>query len=155
MLRFAFVSVPRWILGTLMLAGVAISFANVIGRYLFGQALFWAEETTVFLVIWGVFVGMAAIAYNGDHLNMDLFSNAIRGRWRIALNAAVTIALLACCLFMAVQSFQVVALFARAGQVSVAAGIPKAIPHAALAVGFVLTALAVLVRIRSYVTGKF
>jgi TRAP-type C4-dicarboxylate transport system permease small subunit len=86
---------------------------------------------------------------------MDLFSNAIRGRWRIALNAAMAIALLACCLFVAVQSFQVVALFARAGQVSVAAGIPKAIPHAALGVGFVLTALAVLVRIRSYVTGKF
>lgn len=154
-MRFLFVTLPRWLLGTLMLCGIGINFANVIGRYAFGQALFWAEEATVFLVIWGVFIGMAAIAYNGDHLNMDLFSAAIRGRWRIALNAAVAVALLACCLFVAVQSFQVVALFARAGQVSVAAGIPKAIPHAALGVGFVLTALAVLVRIRSYVTGKF
>jgi TRAP-type C4-dicarboxylate transport system permease small subunit len=154
-LRFAFVTLPRWILGTLMLAGIAINFANVIGRYLFGQALFWAEETMVFITIWGVFVGMAAIAYNGEHLNMDLFSAAIRGRWRIALNAAVVAALLACCVFVAVQSFQVVTLFASAGQVSVAAGIPKAIPHAALAVGFLLTALAILVRIRSYLTGKF
>jgi TRAP-type C4-dicarboxylate transport system permease small subunit len=155
MLRFAFVTLPRWILGTLMLAGIAINFANVIGRYLFGQALFWAEETMVFITIWGVFVGMAAIAYKGEHLNMDLFSAAIRGRWRIALNAAVVAALIACCVFVAVQSFQVVTLFASAGQVSVAAGIPKAIPHAALAVGFLLTALAVLVRVRSYLTGKF
>jgi TRAP-type C4-dicarboxylate transport system permease small subunit len=154
-LRFAFVTLPRWILGTLMLAGIAINFANVIGRYLFGQALFWAEETMVFITIWGVFVGMAAIAYKGEHLNMDLFSAAIRGRWRIALNAAVVAALIACCVFVAVQSFQVVTLFASAGQVSVAAGIPKAIPHAALAVGFLLTALAVLVRVRSYLTGKF
>jgi TRAP-type C4-dicarboxylate transport system permease small subunit len=153
--RFAFVTVPRWILGTLMLAGVAINFANVVGRYLFGTALFWAEETMVFITIWGVFVGMAAIAYNGDHLNMDLFSQSIRGRWRTALNAAVAATLLACCVFVALQSFQVVALFARAGQVSVAAGIPKAIPHAALAVGFVLTAAAVLVRLRSYLAGKF
>ena len=98
---------------------------------------------------------MAAIAYNGDHLNMDLFSEAIRGRWRTALNAAVVAALVACCVFVAIQSFQVVALFAAAGQVSVAAGIPKAIPHAALAVGFVLTAAAVVVRIRSYLAGKF
>jgi len=138
-----------------MLAGVAINFANVVGRYLFGRALFWAEETMVFLTIWGVFIGIAAIAYNGDHLNMDLFSQSIRGRWRTALNAAMAATLLACCVFVAVQSFQVVALFASAGQVSVAAGIPKAIPHAALAVGFVLTAAAVLVRIRSYLAGKF
>lgn len=154
-MRVAFVTVPRWILGTLMLAGVAINFANVVGRYLFGQALFWAEETMVFITIWGVFIGMAAIAYNGEHLNMDLFSQSVRGRWRIALNAGAAGTLLACCLFVAWQSFQVVALFAGAGQVSVAAGIPKAIPHAALAVGFLLTAAAVLVRIRSYLAGKF
>jgi TRAP-type C4-dicarboxylate transport system permease small subunit len=138
-----------------MLAGVAINFANVVGRYLFGQALFWAEETMVFITIWGVFIGVAAIAYNGDHLNMDLLSQAIRGRWRTALNAAIVAALLACCAFVALQSFQVVRLFAEAGQVSVAAGIPKALPHAALAVGFVLTALAVLARIRAYLSGKF
>ena len=43
-----------------MLVGVAISFANVIARYVFGYALFWAEETLVFLAIWGVFIGVAA-----------------------------------------------------------------------------------------------
>jgi TRAP-type C4-dicarboxylate transport system permease small subunit len=138
-----------------MLAGVAINFANVVGRYVFGQALFWAEETMVFITIWGVFIGVAAIAYNGDHLNMDLLSRAIRGRWRTALNAAIVATMLACCVFVAVQSFQVVRLFAGAGQVSVAAGIPKALPHAALAVGFILTALAVLARIRAYLSGKF
>jgi len=153
--RCAFVTLPRWILGTLMLSGIGINFANVVGRYAFGRALFWAEETMVFLTIWGVFIGMAAIAYSGDHLTMDLFSQSIRGRWRAALNAAVAVALLACCAFVAAQSFQVVWLFAGAGQVSVAAGIPKAIPHAALAVGFVLTAAAVVVRIRAYLSGKF
>lgn len=155
MARFAFVTLPHWVLGALMLAGVGINLVNVVGRYFFGQALFWAEETMVYLVIWGVFFGMAAVAYDGRHLNMDLFSAAIGGRWRVALNACVVAALLACCAFVAVQSFQVIALFARAGQVSVAAGIPKAIPHAALAVGFVLTALAVIARIRSYLGGKF
>jgi TRAP-type C4-dicarboxylate transport system permease small subunit len=154
-LRLAFVVVPRWILGTLMLTGIAINFANIVGRYVFGRALFWAEETMVFITIWGVFIGMAAIAWNGAHLNMDLFAGAIRGRWRVALNAAVVAVLLAACVFMVAQSVQVVSLFAATGQVSVAAGIPKAVPHAAIAVGFALTALAVLVRIRSYLTGKF
>jgi TRAP-type C4-dicarboxylate transport system permease small subunit len=155
MARFAFVTLPGWILGALMLAGVAIGFANVVSRYLFGYALFWAEEVMVFITIWGVFVGMAAIAYNGDHLRMDLFSARIGGAWGLALNGLMTLVLLASCVFALAQSYSVVALFVQTGSVSVSAGVPKAIPHAALAVGFALTILAVVVRIRSYFTGKF
>jgi TRAP-type C4-dicarboxylate transport system permease small subunit len=155
MTRFAFVTLPHWILGTLMLLGIAINFANVIGRYAFGYAFFWAEETMVFITIWGVFVGMAAITFNGDHLSMDLFSAAIRGRWRAVVNGLAVSVMIACCLFVVTQSYQVVALFAQAKQVSVSAGIPKAIPHAAILAGFALAALAVVVRIRSYLSGKF
>lgn len=153
--RFAFVTLPHWILGTLMLLGIAINFANVVGRYAFGHAFFWAEETMVFITIWGVFIGMAAITYNGDHLNMDLFTAAIRGPWRAVLNGLMVAAMIGCCVFVVIQSYQVVTLFAQADQVSVSAGIPKAIPHAALLAGFALAAVAVVVRIRSYLTGKF
>jgi TRAP-type C4-dicarboxylate transport system permease small subunit len=155
MARFAFVTLSSWLLGGLMLTGIAINFANVVGRYVFGHALFWAEEVMVFLSIWGVFVGMAAIAYNGDHLSMDLFSARAKGRWRLALNAFVTAVLLVCCAFALTQSFRVVELFVQTGSVSVSAGVPKAIPHSALVAGFALTILAVVVRIRSYITGKF
>jgi TRAP-type C4-dicarboxylate transport system permease small subunit len=155
MTRFAFVTLPHWLLGTLMLLGIAINIANVIGRYAFGYAFFWAEETMVFITIWGVFIGMAAITFNGDHLSMDLFSAAIRGRWRAVVNGLAVSVMIACCLFVVTQSYQVVALFAQAKQVSVSAGIPKAIPHAAILAGFALAALAVVVRIRSYLSGKF
>jgi TRAP-type C4-dicarboxylate transport system permease small subunit len=153
--RLAFAVVPRWILGTLMLIGVAINFANVLSRYLLGHAMFWVEEVLVFLTIWGVFIGMAAIAYDGAHLNMDLFCATIRGRLRTFLNGAIVLLFLACSAFVVVQSWKVVALFVQSGQVSVSAGVPKAIPHAALLVGFALTLLAVLVRVRSYLSGKF
>ena len=153
--RLVFVVAPRWILGTLMLVGVAVNFANVVSRYLFGAALFWVEEVLVFLTIWGVFIGMAAIAYEGRHLNMDLFSSLLRGRLRTFVNGSIAALLIACCAFMVVQSYQVVTLFIGAGQVSVAAGVPKAIPHAALLAGFALTAVAVVIRIRAYLSGKF
>lgn len=153
--RFVFVAAPRWILGTLMLVGVAINFANVVSRYLFGHAIFWVEEVLVFLTIWGVFIGMAAIAYEGRHLNMDLFWLVIRGRPRTVVNGALAALLVACCVFVVAQSYQVVALFVQASQVSVAAGVPKAIPHAALLVGFGLTAIAVIVRFRAYLSGNF
>lgn len=154
MARFLFVTLPHWLLGSLMLAGVAISFSNVVARYLFGHAIFWAEEVLVFVAIWGVFIGMAAAAYERAHLNMDLFSNNISGRAKLALNAAMVVTLLACCGFMLVQSWKVVSLFYQSGVVSVSAGVPKWIPHAALPVGFALTAVAVLLRIRFYLVGK-
>jgi TRAP-type C4-dicarboxylate transport system permease small subunit len=138
-----------------MLVGVAINFANVVGRYAFGHALFWAEETMVFITIWGVFIGMAAIAWRGEHLSMDLFSAAVEGRWRLALNGVTAATLVICCVFAALQSWQVTMLFLQAKQVSVSAGIPKAIPHAALLAGFSLTAAAVLVRFRAYLSGRF
>ncbi|MGQ0511751.1 MAG: TRAP transporter small permease [Betaproteobacteria bacterium] len=153
-MRFVFVTLPHWALGCLMLAGVAVSFANVVARYAFGHALFWAEEVLVFIAIWGVFIGMASAAYQRAHLSMDLFSARIAGRVRRALDVAMVAVLLACCGFMLVQSWQVVTLFYKGGVVSVSAGVPKWIPHAALPFGFLLTAIAVLARLRLYLTGR-
>lgn len=153
-MKFVFVTLPRWVMGVVMLAGVAICFSNVVARYLFGHALFWAEEVMVFLMIWGVFLGVAAAAYERAHLNMDLFSNTFRGRAVYALNAALVAVLLAACIFMVVQSWQVVTLFYQGGARSVSAGVPKWISHSALPVGFALMALAVLVRIRYYLGGR-
>jgi C4-dicarboxylate transporter DctQ subunit len=138
------------VLGSLMLVGVAISFSNVVARYAFGHALFWAEEVLVFLMIWGVFIGAAAAAYENAHLNMDLFSQTFKGHVRKTLNLAMIATLLVCCAFMLVQSWQVVALFYQGGVVSVSAGVPKWIPHAALLAGFALMAIAVLARWRHW-----
>lgn len=153
-MRFAFVTLPHWAMGGLMLAGVAICFANVVARYFFGYALFWAEEVMVFLAIWGVFLGLVAATYERAHLSMDLFSASFAGRWRTVLNALGAAAILGCCLFMVVQSWKVVGLQFAAGAVSVSAGVPRWIPNAALLAGFGLAAVALLVRLRSYVTGK-
>jgi TRAP-type C4-dicarboxylate transport system permease small subunit len=153
-MRFVFVTLARGVMGILMLAGVAICFANVVARYLFGYALFWAEEVMVFLIIWGVFIGVGAAAYERAHLNMDLFAHTFRGRALEAINASIVAVLLASCAFMIVQSWQVVTLFYQGGVTSVSAGVPKWISHLALPVGFALMAVAVLARLRLYLRGS-
>ena len=153
--RFVFEALPNRLMGALLLAGVGINFANVVGRYVFGRAVFWAEEVLVFMTIWGVFLGMIAIAHGGAHLTMDLLSSRLTGRARTVVNGFAAGAIVACSGFVMIQSYRIVVLFAQTGQVSVAAGVPKAIAHAALLVGFALTAIAVLVRLRAYLTGKF
>ncbi len=151
----AFVTLPEWILGTLMLVGVAITFANVIGRYVFGVAIYWAEEILVFLLVWGVFVGLVAVTYKGDYLSMDLFSSRLSGRPRRVLSALIAVTLVVCCAYVATRSWRVVLLFIANDQRTVSAQIPKAIPHAALVVGFSVVPIVVLIRWRAWLTGRF
>ena len=153
--RALFATAPRAIAAVLILAGIAINFANVISRYLFDFALFWAEEIMVFLIVWCVFLGAVAVAFNGAHLKMDLVSARIQSPWKEFINGAAAIAFVACCLFVAVQSWKAVQLFAEGGDVSVTASVPMVIPHVALFIGIVLMVLAVLVRLRAYLRNRF
>ena len=61
----------RAVLGTLILAGVALNFANVVGRYVFFQPIIWAEEVLVFIMIWCVMLGATVVTWENQHLRMD------------------------------------------------------------------------------------
>ncbi|MEX0730747.1 MAG: TRAP transporter small permease [Aquisalimonadaceae bacterium] len=132
-----------------MLVSVALNGANIMGRYLFGSPIFWAEEVMVYLTIWGVFIGMIAVAYKGEHLSMDLFSAGLRGKPRIALHVVITAVLAICCLFTAAQSWTVVRLFFDTGAVSASSKVPLVIPHSALLIGFTLISCAAVIGMRT------
>jgi len=140
--RLLFVRVPYVLTGVLMLAAIAINFANVIARYVFSSAIFWTEEALVFLMLWSMFLAAVTIAFNGDHINMDLLFERFTPRWKIVVTTSASVAFIACTLFVAVQSWQVVSLHYTNGTRSVAAGVPMVVPHAALLVAFALMALA-------------
>lgn len=147
--RWLFSSLPMALIGVLMLVDVALNGANVVGRYFFGSPIFWAEEVMVHLTIWGVFIGIVAVAYRQEHLCMDLFSSRLPGPAQRALQVLIAVGLVVCCLFTAKQSWTIVTMFADTGAVTNAAGIPKVIPHAALLIGFTMTALAAALGLRA------
>jgi len=145
----------RWLyilLGMVMLGGVALNLANVIGRYAVGKPIFWAEEVLVGMVIWGVFFGTAVVSWRGDHLNMDLFYARMGRGSRFAVNCVIASVMVGICLFVAWQSWTILQMFYQTEAVSAGAQIPKVIPHSALMVGFLLSALAVIVRWRRWLT---
>lgn len=153
--RGLFVLLPRRLTATLILAGVAINFANVISRYLFNFALYWAEEVMVFIIIWCVFIGAISVTFNGAHLRMDLVSARLVSPWREIINGATTLIFFGCCVFIAFQSWKVVSLIGGVGQVSNAASVPMVIPHLALLVGFVFMVAAIAIRLRAYFRNRF
>lgn len=147
-MRLLFSTLPRHLLAALMVAGVALNGANVVGRYFFGSPIFWAEEVMVYLMVWGIFLGLVAVTYDGEHIAMDLLAERLGAPVLAARDAIIAAVLFACCVFVAMQSFKIVSLFVQTGAVSNAASVPKVIPHSALLVGFSLAALAAVLRIR-------
>ena len=150
-----FVKIPHVIAGILFFAGVAINIFNVVARYVFASPVFWAEEILVFLVIWTVFLVAGTVTYRGANLNMDLIYSGMNRHWKLAVNAAVLVSLIASTSFAAFQSAKIVMLHYRNHGVTAATDIPLWIPISALLFGFSFMALAAIVRFRSYLTGKF
>lgn len=150
-----FIKLPHLITGTLLLIAIAINIANVIGRYVFGSAIFWTEEILLYILVWSVFIAAATITYRGEHLCMDLFVGMIRSPWKQILNGISAALFVACCAVVLTQSYKVFMLHYQNGTESMAAGLPMTIPHGAFLLGFALMLVAVLLRIRAYVSGKF
>src|SRR3954471_20962513 len=68
----ALVSVLRILAGVLLIASIALNFANVIGRYFFNTSIFWAEEVMLFMMVACVFLGNGVVAWSGRQLRMDV-----------------------------------------------------------------------------------
>ena len=102
-----------------------------------------------------MFIGAVAVSFDGQHLKMDLLSARIPPPWRNIVNGLAALAFVGLGVFVAVQSWIAVSLFAGAGDVSVTASVPMVIPHAALLIGIVLMVLAVVFRLRAYLRNRF
>jgi TRAP-type C4-dicarboxylate transport system permease small subunit len=152
---FVFIRIPHVLSGTLFLLAVVLNFVNVIGRYVFGMPVFWAEEALTFTVIWIVFLVVGTITYRGAHLNMDLLYSRMPPALQHAVRIAIALSLIVCAIYTAMQSWAVVKLHYMTGGVTAGTNIPLVIPHAALLFGFSYMALAAIVRLPSYFSGKF
>ena len=147
-------TVPRVVIGTLLLFSIALNFANVIGRYIFFSPILWAEEVMIFIMVWCVFMGAILVSWDGRHLKMDLVSSNLNTPLKQWVNGFSVMVFLVVCGFVVVQSYKAVSLFTRLGQESTVAGIPMTIPHSALLIGFVLMVVGVAVRGRDHISGR-
>src|SRR6204780_3895231 len=153
--EFIFVRIPYLLSGTLFLIAVVLNIVNVIGRYVFGMPVFWAEEALTFTVIWIVFLVVGTITYRGAHLNMDLLYSRMPSVMQLVIRIAIALALIVCAAYTAMLSWSVVKLHYMTSGVTAGTNIPLVIPHSALLFGFSFIAAAALVRLPSYISGKF
>jgi TRAP-type C4-dicarboxylate transport system permease small subunit len=144
--RLAFHRIPLALAATLLIASVVINLANVIGRYVFHVAVYWAEEAMIYLAIWSIFLAAIAIAYDRADLTMGLLSARLAAPFRQIADGVMTAITVAVCLFMAVQSVTITRTLIRNGQNSLALELPMWMPQSSLLFGFVMIAAAVIAR---------
>ena len=137
-------SAVRVLLGLLLLGMVALNVANAICRYAFGLVLTGADEVLVFSMIWMVMVGMILATVDRRHIALDFLITRAGPRQRVALTILHHAVLTGACAYAAIYCWAFVARVAAIGQTSMALGVPMAIPHAALFVGFAGTTIASL-----------
>lgn len=135
----------------MLIAIVAINGANVVGRYIFSSPISWGEEVMLYLMIIAVFLSCPAVTWDGAHIRMDFLAQALPSGVRRGLEALADLISLGVAALIVYVSVPFVLQFAQFDQRSNAAGIPMALPHAAIPLGF---ALAVLVLVARELSGK-
>jgi TRAP-type C4-dicarboxylate transport system permease small subunit len=133
--------------GAMLIASVAINFANIIGRYFLSVSLSWAEEAMLFLMIGSVFLAAPPVGWLGRHIRMDVVVSLLPPRLRVAFEVFSDLVTIATCVALAIFAWPVMTMLAELDQRSESANIPLVIPQAAVPIGLALTALLIAARL--------
>jgi len=143
----ALLAVLRVLAGLLLVASVAINFANVIGRWIFSTSIYWAEEGMLFLMVACVFLGSGVVAWSGRQIRMDVVIGMLPPRVRRALDLFSELVFIATALIIIYFAWPVISSLYEFDQRSHAADIPLVIPQAMIPIGLAIMALLVAVRL--------
>jgi TRAP-type C4-dicarboxylate transport system permease small subunit len=143
----ALVSVLRVVAGVLLVASIALNFANVIGRYFFNASIFWAEEIMLFLMVGCVFLGNGVVAWSGRQIRMDVIVGMMPEKIRDALNLLAELVFIGTALLIVSFSMPVIRDLYNFDQRSQSAEVPLYIPQSLIPIGLSIMAFLVVVRL--------
>lgn len=91
-------SIDRWLTvfeTACLAAGTAVATvvatAQVLLRYFGGTGLFWAEELTVYVLVWTAFIAASAAVRSNDHLTVELLQVALGPKLQRVLHRIVAV----------------------------------------------------------------
>lgn len=129
------------------------TFGNVIGRYVFGQSLYFTEELNQVLIVLVTFVGLGYATRRGRHIRMSAFYDTLGDRARKGLMVVICLGTAAVMAWLAWLAASYVVSVADSGRVTPALRVPLYLTYLWVPLGFAITAmqylLAVLRNLRS------
>ncbi|MGE5766587.1 MAG: TRAP transporter small permease, partial [Bacteroidota bacterium] len=129
------------LLGVGVLLMATVSVANVVGRFVFGQSLFFAEELNQFLIVLVTFVGIGYAARKGRHIRMSAIYDSLPDAWRKALMVAIALVTAAAMFVLAYYSYIYVEKVAATGRVAPSLRVPVYLTFLWVPIGFAITGI--------------
>ena len=143
----ALVSVLRILAGVLLVASIALNFANVIGRYFFNTSIFWAEEIMLYLMVACVFLGNGVVAWSGRQLRMDVIVAMMPVPVQKVLELVAELTFVVVAGAIVVFAWPVIRDLWLFDQRSQSAELPMVIPQVMVPIGLSIMAFLVVVRL--------
>lgn len=137
----ALMKVETFILAYGILAMFLNTISNVIGRYVFGQSLYFAAELNQFLIILVTFVGLGYATRRGRHIRMSAFYDQLSDHGRKILMIIIAASTGAVMFWLAWVSFEYVVSVANSGKVTSALRVPLYLTYLWVPFGFFLTGI--------------
>lgn len=90
----------EYLLVLLMVAEVAIVFAQVVTRFIFKSPLAWSEEIARYIFIWLVWIGAAYSTKENKNIKIDILSSKLTGTRKVLADIFTGALFIALMLFM-------------------------------------------------------
>jgi C4-dicarboxylate transporter, DctQ subunit len=125
--------------GVLVMA--ANSIANVVGRFVFSQSIYFTEELNQFLIVLVTFVGLGYAARKGRHIRMSAVYDQLSDRQRKAMMILIAGVTAAVMFVLAYYSYVYVARVAALGKVTPSLQVPLYLTYFWVPLGFIITGI--------------
>lgn len=130
-----------FVLATGVIIMAVMSVANVVGRFVFGESLFFVEELNRFLVILITFVGLGYAARMGRHIRMSALYDSFPDALRKVVMVVICLITAAAMFTLAWYAYWYVVSVAESGRIAAALRIPVYITFVWVPIGFVITGI--------------
>ncbi|QFT30608.1 2,3-diketo-L-gulonate TRAP transporter small permease protein YiaM [Labrenzia sp. THAF82] len=130
------------------------STANAIGRYAFGQSLFFAEELNQFLIVGVTFVGFAYAVRRGRNIRMTAVYDALSPRSKKVLLTLISLTTGLLLMFLTYKSVLYVQEVKEINRLSPALQFPVYLIYAVIPVGLAMASLQYLIAFLMNVTQR-
>ena len=133
--------IEAFILGAGVLLMAINSIANVLGRFVFGQSIYFTEELNEFLIVLVTWVGLGYAARKGRHIRMSAIYDQLSDRGRKVLMIVIALVTAAIMFTLAWYAYGYVERLARLGKVTPSLQVPLWLTYLWVPLGFVITGI--------------
>lgn len=143
--------IEKWFLIIMTAIMVLIIFAQVVTRYVMGEALYWSEELGKFIFVWISWIGVSAGMKNNEHIQVRIVHQALEKKklfkTKESLDIIKDILWLFVSIFVGVYGIQIVQMQMALGVYGASTGLPMWIAYLCIPISAVIVGIRLIIGI--------